>query len=192
MSSSFRTQRCHPRIQGLLGISPGSGPSVAGKRLGTSLVRRAYAGSKTFQMANWRLLAADSVSSFTDQYPFFASSLEKCWDPANWCVISSRVGVWWWHILMALLRSLGSRHMRSLPLCVLEYAKLFTQSVSSYTLRIPPFSTISSRQFLISFLNRIGHFIGACITGCTCGSVTMWYSPWKLSDAVKLIWILFQ
>ena len=51
-SSSFRTQRCHPRLQGFLGISPGSGPSAAGKRLGTSLVRSAYAGSKTFQMAN--------------------------------------------------------------------------------------------------------------------------------------------
>ena len=68
--------------------------------------------------------------------------------------------------------------MRSFPFCFLEYAKLFNQSVGSSTLRIIPFSTISSRQFLISSLSWIGHFIG--------GSVTMWYSPWNA--IVFVIW----
>ena len=87
LSSSFHTQQCHSQFQEFLGIPPGSGPSTAGKHIGTSLIRMAYAGSKTFQTTNWRLLVVvtQHLASSTSIH-----SSRQAWRSAG----ISRTGVW--------------------------------------------------------------------------------------------------
>ena len=72
------------------------------------------------------------------QYPLRASTIEKYFAPFNFGRMSSSVGVRWCGRLMARLRSLGSRHSRSVPLLLVTQTNEFTQSVGSSTLVMIP------------------------------------------------------
>ena len=76
--------------------------------------------------------------------------------------------------------SFGSWQILTCPLLFRQYARLLTQSVGSSIFFNDPvfFSILSSSLFNSSFWG-IGHFRGACITGVTVGSRTMWYLPGK-------------
>ena len=60
----------------------------------------------------------------TLKYPAFASSVLKIFAPWNLGFISSRVGILCGHLLMALFRCLGSRHIRMLPSFFVLYTML--------------------------------------------------------------------
>ena len=77
---------------------------------------------------------------------------------------------------MALFKSRGSRHMRSL-LGLTMTNILETHSVGSVTGARIPVATISSSFSLIWLRRATGTRRGGCTTGGTLSSVTMWYSP---------------
>ena len=82
--------------------------------------------------------------------------------------------------MMALFRSLGSKHRRSLPLRLHTYTMLLTQSVGSSTFWIIPCYIISSSSAFTLSLIWMRHFLGAWTIGWLFGRSTMLYSPVKL------------
>ena len=80
-------------------------------------------------------------------------------------------------IIIALFRSLGSRHFLSLPFAFFGYVRLLTHGVGSVCLVMILWQTISANSFLISSLYSMGTFRLPCWTGGTVGSVLMSYSP---------------
>ena len=85
----------------------------------------------------------------TLQYPAFASSLLKIVAPWKLGFISSRVGILCGHLLMALFRCLGSRHIQMLPSFFVLYTMLEHQSVCSLTRLMTPVFSICLSSSLI-------------------------------------------
>ena len=75
-----------------------------------------------------------SLSNGTCQYPDFASSKLKCFEPISSGKMSSSVLLYQWFRLMALLRSLGSRHILRKPSGFFTRTMELTHSVCSFPL----------------------------------------------------------
>ena len=105
------------------------------------------------------------------------STLENLVAPVRTWAISSRVGALCFSWMMALFRSLGSRHILSLPFAFFGYVRLLTNGVGSVCLVMILCQTISSNSFSISSLYSMGTFHLPCWTGGTVGLVLMSYSP---------------
>ena len=75
--------------------------------------------------------------------------------PVRMCAISSSVGALWFSLIMALFKSLGSRHILSLPFGFLGYVNELTHGVGSicFTM-IPdlPFHLVPSQSQLYTQL----------------------------------------
>ena len=119
----------------------------------------------------------DSSSSWTFQYPHLASIIEKILAPLNFGRISSNVAIKWCSLWIALFKSLGSRHILSLPFGFRRYTRLLTHAVGSFTFAIIPFETISSNSSLMSSFRAIMTRLGGWMTGLTVGSMMIWYLP---------------
>ena len=105
------------------------------------------------------------------------STFENLVAPMRTWAISSRVGVLWFSQMIALFKSLGSRHILSLPFAFFGYVRLLTHGVGSVCLVMILCQTISANSFSISSLYSMGTFRLLCWTGGTVGSVLMSYSP---------------
>ena len=99
-----------------------------------------------------------------------ASMIEKYLALFNLGSTSSNVGVQWRGCLMAQLRSLGSRHSRSVPLLFVTQTNEFTKSVGSSTFSMIPCSMSVSSSFLRGSHSASGTRCGRWITGGTVGS----------------------
>ena len=93
------------------------------------------------------------------------------------CVISSMVGVLWWSCLIALLRSLGSRHTWSFPFGFHAKAREETQLVGSFTFQIIPRHSRQSSSAQTCDLIWMGHFCRAWVAGFASGFTVKWYFP---------------
>jgi len=71
---------------------------------------------------------------------------------------------------MAQLKSLGSRHIRSLPFLFVTQTNEFTQSVGLSTFAMIPCSMSASSSFLRGSRSASGTRRGGWITGGTVGS----------------------
>ena len=115
------------------------------------------------------------------------STLENLVAPVRTWAISSRVGAFWFSQMIALFKSLGSRHILNLPFAFLGYVRLLTHNVGSVCLVMVPCWTISASSFLISSLYLMGTFCLPCWTGGMVGSVLMLYSPCMFLMQSKLL-----
>ena len=115
------------------------------------------------------------------------STLENLVAPVMTWAISLRVGALWFSWMIALFRSLGSRHILSLPFALFGYVRLLTHGVGSVCLVMILCQTISANSFLISSLYSMGTFHLLCWTGGTVGSVLMSYSPFMSLMQLKLL-----
>ena len=70
--------------------------------------------------------------------------------PVRTWAISSRVGALWFSQMIALFKSLGSRHILNLPFAFLGYIRLLTHGVGSVCLVMILCQTISANSFLQS------------------------------------------
>ena len=104
------------------------------------------------------------------------STLENLVAPVRMCAISLRLGALWFSWMMTLFRSLGSRHILSLPFAFFGYVRLLTHGVGSVCLVMILCQTISN-SFSISSLYSMGTFCLLCWTAGTVGSVLMSYLP---------------
>ena len=129
----------------------------------------------------------DLESRLTAQYLCLESNFVKCLECENLWAISSTVGVWWWSLWMALLRSWGSKQMCNSPDIFQACATDETQSVGSSTGVMTPSFTILFYSALTLGHMEIGHFQGACLKDWASPCSLMVYSPrnwpmpWNLS-----------
>ena len=98
-----------------------------------------------------------------------------------------RVGALWFSQMIALFKSLESRHILSFPFAFLGYVRLLTHGVGSVCLVMILCWTISANSFSISSLYSMGTFLLPCWTGGTVGSVLMFVLTLHVSDAVKAV-----
>ena len=108
-----------------------------------------------------------------------ASNFVKYLEWANSWATSSTVGVCWWSLWMALLRSWGSRQMHYSPDAFQAYAANETQSVGSSAGMMTPSFTILSNSALTLGCMEIGHFLVACMTGWALACSLMVFTPWN-------------
>ena len=113
------------------------------------------------------------------------STLENLVAPVRTWAISSRVGTLWFSWMIALFKSLGSRHILNLPFAFLGYVRLLTHGVGSLCLVMIPCWTISASSSISLYL--MGTFCLPCWTGGTVGSVLMSYSPFMSPMQSKLL-----
>ena len=126
----------------------------------------------------------------TAQYLCLASNYVKFLEWANSWTTLSTVGVQWWSLWIALLRSWGSKQMHNWPDAFQAYAIDETQSGSSSTRVMTPSFTILSNSVLTLGCMEIGHFWGACVTGWALSHSLMVYSPGELAYVLEPIWEL--
>ena len=106
----------------------------------------------------------DSESRMTAQYLCLASNFVKYLEWVNSWATSPTVGVQWWSLQMALLKSWGSKQMYNSPDIFQSYATDETQSVGSSMGVMTPNLTILSNSALTLGYMEIGHVQGPCIT----------------------------
>ena len=120
----------------------------------------------------------------TSQSPHFDSHIENTSVSVSFSTISSRVGVTWCSIWMAVLRSgvqvkpqtpalLAAVNKAVEPLCEFIFFDLRSNVIS----RLVPFWCSSS--------GWMSHALGGWTTGGKLCSRTMWYSHWNLPTALK-------
>ena len=116
------------------------------------------------------------------------STFENLVAPVRTWAISSRVGALWFSWMMALFRSLGSRHILSLPFAFFGIHQAADPwcGLSLFGDDSLPW-TISANSFSISSLYSMGTFRLPCWTGRTVGSVLMSYSPCMSPMQLKLL-----
>ena len=114
-------------------------------------------------------------------------TLENLVAPVKKWAISSRVGALWFSWMIALFKSLGSRHILNLPFAFLGYIRLLTHGVGSVCLVMIPCQTISASSFSISSLYSMGTFHLPCWTGGMVVSFLMLYSPCMSPMQSKLL-----
>ena len=135
---------------------------------------------KNLYLLRWVLNVVRSDASSVRCIPkkaLLLSTLENLVAPMRMWAISSRVGALWFSWMIALFRSLGSRHILSLPFAFFGYVRLLTHGVGSVCLVMILCQTISANSFSISSLYSMGTFHLPCWTGGTVGLVLMLYSP---------------
>ena len=115
------------------------------------------------------------------------STFENLVAPVRTWAISLRVGALWFSWMIALFKSLGSRHILSLLFAFLGYVRLLTHGVGSVCLVMILCQTISANSFSISSFYSMGTFCLPCWTGGTVGSVLMSYSPCMSPMQSKLL-----
>ena len=155
---------------------------------GTFSVWRGHVRICTFRGGCWMLLGVMLPPS--DAYwrrPCCCWPWRTWWLPMRTWAISSRVGALWFSWMIALFRSLGSRHILSLPFAFFGYIRLLTHGVGSVCLVMILCQTISANSFLISSLYSMGTFHLPCWTGGTVGSVLMSYLPFMSLMQSKLL-----
>ena len=124
----------------------------------------------------------------TSQYPHFASLVENTSVSVSLSTISSRVGVTWCSIWMAVLRSdvqvepqtpalLAAVNKAVEPLCEFIFFDLRSNVIS----RLVPFWCSSS----VWMSHVLGDGQPGEGGGGKLGSSTMWYSPWNLPTALQ-------
>ena len=91
------------------------------------------------------------------------STLENLVASMRTWAISSRVGALWFSWMMALFRSLGSRHILSLSFAFFGYVKLLTHGVGSVCLVMILCQTISVNILLNLLLVLDGHLPSAVL-----------------------------
>ena len=103
----------------------------------------------------------DLESRTTAQYPCLTSNFVKYLEWADLWATPSTVGVQWWSLWMALLRSWGSKQRCNSPDIFQTYATDETQSFGSCKVVMTPSLTFLSYSALTLGHMEIGHFQGA-------------------------------
>ena len=118
-----------------------------------------------------------SMSRVQKCRPDLPSTSVKYFPPWSSALPSSIVFVWYWFLLMLLLRSYGSRHSRIDPSGLETGTTLLIQSVSPWTASmIPELHNPSSSSLYAAFFFS-GTARGGCCTGCASGLSWIWYLP---------------